>query len=57
MEKFYYHYCYRCDKVTVYSNVTKDGKKAKDHCTVCGTFRWFNDNELKIRYFKNIMGG
>lgn len=54
---FYYHYCYRCDKETVFSNVRKDGKKVKDHCTICGTFKWFNDGELKERYFKNIMGG
>lgn len=58
MEKrFYYHYCYRCDKETVYTNVTKKGQVVNDHCSVCGTYKWFNDGELKERYFKNIMRG
>lgn len=56
-EKFYYHYCYSCDKFTVFSNVTKDGFYAKEHCTVCGIFKWFNDGELKERYFKKVMKG
>lgn len=53
-EKFYYHYCYSCNKITVFSNVLKNGEHAGgEHCTVCGIFKWYNDGELKERYFKN----
>lgn len=56
-KKFYYHYCYSCGKETVFSNVLKNGQYARaEHCTVCGVFKWFNDGELKERYFKKIMG-
>lgn len=56
-QKFYYHYCYRCDKKTVYTNITKNGEFVKEHCSVCGTYKWFNDGELKERYYKHLMGG
>ena len=52
-EKFYYHYCYNCSKITVFSNILKNGENADEHCTVCGTFKWFNDTELKERCIKN----
>lgn len=53
--EFFYHYCYSCESETAYSNIKKNGKPTEEHCTVCGTYQWFNDGELKERYYKKIM--
>lgn len=54
-ENFYYHYCYSCDSERVFSNLLKNGTEAKEHCTVCGINKWFNDSILKERYYQKIM--
>jgi transcription elongation factor Elf1 len=55
-------YCYCCGKETVYTDTRKDGVKVDVHCSVCGTYEWFNDGELKERkiygdreYLKRLM--
>lgn len=56
-DNFKYHYCYNCDSEKVYSNLRRNGKKVDWHCTTCGTYQFFNDGELKERYYKKMMNG
>lgn len=42
-------YCYNCQSHQNFVDVDKKGSSAKLHCSTCGIYDWFNEQELKHR--------